>query len=207
MSIFLPKQSVFFEDLSQLNSYLQDIVKLFSKFAAEFKDFSNYAVKAEEIEHLGDAKTHEIIDKLNKTFITPIDREDIYLLSHQLDDIIDLVEHVIHNIHIYGITQKFPGLDAFTPLMLEASREMGTMLGCLQKLKYSKELAEVKIRIHVLEDRADETFTEAIKNLFATETNPIAIIKLKDVLECLEHVMDKYQTVCDIIEGIVVKAG
>src|SRR5437870_884047 len=117
MNFFLPKQSVFFDDLNLLNSHLQRIVKLFAQFAAEFKDFDVYAKKAKEIEHDGDAKTHEIIDNLNKTFITPIDREDIYLLSHQLDDIIDLVENVINNIKLYGITSKFRGLDEFVPIM------------------------------------------------------------------------------------------
>src|SRR5438128_1860436 len=102
MNFFLPKQSVFFDDLNQLNRHLQSIVRLFADFAQNFNSFETYAQKAKAIEHDGDAKTHEIIDKLNKTFITPIDREDIYLLSHQLDDIIDLVENVIHNIKLYG---------------------------------------------------------------------------------------------------------
>lgn len=207
MNFFLPKQSVFFDDLNSLNGNLQQIVSLFAEFAENFKDFENYARKAKDIEHQGDAKTHDIIDKLNKTFITPIDREDIYLLSHQLDDIIDLVENVIHNIKIYGITTKFQGMDEFAQLMLKASREMEKMLGCLQKLKHNDELSQVKINIHELEDRADEVFEQSIGNLFATQPDPILVIKLKDILEGLEHIMDKYQTVCDIIEGIVVKAG
>lgn len=207
MNFFLPKQSVFFDDLNLLNGHLQSIVRLFVEFAKEFRNFEGYAKKAKDIEHLGDAKTHEIIDKLNKTFITPIDREDIYLLSHQLDDIIDLVENVIHNVLLYGLTQKFQGLDEFAPLMLKASLEMQKMLACLQKLKHNQALAEVKISIHRLEDQADEVFENAMANLFANQKDPILIIKLKDILEGLEQVMDKYQTVCDIIEGIVVKAG
>ena len=207
MNFFLPKQSVFFDDLNLLNTYLQKMVRLFADFAKNFNDFEAYVQKAKDIEHQGDAKTHEIIEKLNKTFITPIDREDIYLLAHQLDDIIDLVENVIHNIKLYGITQKFQGLDEFAPIMLKASHEMEKMISCLQKLKYNRELAEVKIRIHNLEDQADDAFEKAIRDLFLNHRDPIEIIKLKDVLENLEHIVDKYQTVCDIIEGIVVKAG
>ncbi len=207
MNFFLPKQSVFFDDLNLLNKHIQSIVRLFAEFAHEFKDFDGYAQKAKAIEHDGDAKTHDIIEKLNKTFITPIDREDIYLLAQQLDDIIDLVENVIHNIQLYGITQKFQGLDEFAPIMTKASNEMVKMIACLQKLKHDEELAKVKVAIHNLEDQADEVFEKAISNLFANNHDPISVIKLKDVLENLEHVLDKYQTVCDIIEGIVVKAG
>lgn len=203
----MPKQNEFFADFNLLNGHLKKAVVLFSELTKEFNNFESYAKKAESIEHDGDAKTHEIISKLNKTFITPIDREDIYLLSHELDDILDLVEDVIRNIYLYGVKQKFQGLEEFAPLMLSASEEMEKMLDCLQKAKYSENLAEVKIRIHNLEDRADEVFQKSIQNLFATQTDPILIIKTKDILEGLEDIMDKYQSVCDIIEGIVVKAG
>ncbi len=207
MSLFFPKQPEFFKNLHELNHHLQAIVKLFSRFAQEFNNFSEFSKRASEIEHLGDEKTHEIITQLNTSFMTPIDREDIYLLAHQLDDIIDLVENIIHNVQLYGVEKKFFGLEAFAPLMLQAGEEMGKMLTVMEKLKHTSELVEVKIRIHNLEDEADKIFTEAISKLFNSETNPITVIKIKDLLENLEQVLDKFQNVCNIIEGIVVKAG
>ncbi len=207
MSLFFPKQPEFFKDLHELNNHLQSMVKLFSEFVKEFSNFEQYSKQASDIEHLGDDKTHEIITKLNTSFITPIDREDIYLLAHQLDDIIDLVENVIHNVELYGVNKKFFGLEAFAPIMLKAGEEMGKMLAVMEKLKHTAELVEVKIRIHNLEDEADQIFAKAISQLFSTETNPITVIKTKDLLENLEQVMDKFQNVCNIIEGIVVKAG
>ncbi len=207
MSLFFPKQPEFFKDLHELNNHLQSMVKLFSEFVKEFNNFEQYSKQASDIEHLGDDKTHEIITKLNTSFITPIDREDIYLLAHQLDDIIDLVENVIHNVELYGVNKKFFGLEAFAPIMLKAGEEMGKMLAVMEKLKHTAELVEVKIRIHNLEDEADQIFAKAISQLFSTETNPITVIKTKDLLENLEQVMDKFQNVCNIIEGIVVKAG
>lgn len=207
MSLFFPKQPEFFKDLHELNNHLQSMVKLFSEFVKEFSNFEQYSKQASDIEHLGDDKTHEIITKLNTSFITPIDREDIYLLAHQLDDIIDLVENVIHNVELYGVNKKFFGLEAFAPIMLKAGEEMGKMLAVMEKLKHTAELVEVKIRIHNLEDEADQIFAQAISKLFSTETNPITVIKTKDLLENLEQVMDKFQNVCNIIEGIVVKAG
>lgn len=207
MSLFFPKQPEFFKDLHELNGHLFSIVSLFSEFVKEFNNFKQYSKKASDIEHLGDDKTHEIITKLNSSFITPIDREDIYLLAHQLDDIIDLVENVIHNIELYDVKNKFFGLEIFAPIMLSASEEMGKMLAVMEKLKHSEELLAIKLRIHKLEDKADIAFAEAISKLFTTETNPITVIKIKDILENLEQIIDKFQTVCNIIEGIVVKAG
>jgi uncharacterized protein Yka (UPF0111/DUF47 family) len=91
--------------------------------------------------------------------------------------------------------------------MLSAGEEMSKMLAVMEKLKHTEELLEIKIRIHNLEDKADVVFAEAISKLFTTETNPIAVIKIKDILENLEQIIDKFQNVCNIIEGIVVKAG
>jgi predicted phosphate transport protein (TIGR00153 family) len=203
----MPKQIDFFKSLDQLNAHLQSIVSLFAEFAEQFNEFENFTKRAKEIEHLGDSQTHEIINKLNQTFITPIDREDIYTLSQQLDDIIDLVENVIHNVKLYGITTKISGLSEFAPLMTEASYEMGKMLGHLKIGKNSKELSDSKIKIHELEDKGDEVFEKCIQNLFASETDAVKIIKTKDILENLEEVMDKFQSVCNIIEGIVVKSS
>ena len=103
---FSPKQNIFFALFKQLSDYLEEMTLLFKEFTTCFKDFEKYSQKAKEIEHQADTKIHEIVDKLNKTFITPFDREDIYLLAHEMDNIIDLIENVIHNIELYQIREK-----------------------------------------------------------------------------------------------------
>lgn len=206
MSIFFPKQVIFFDLLKDLSSDLKDIAALFEEFAEHFQNFTSYSKKAKECEKKADLSTHKIIDKLNKTFITPFDREDIYLLAHNIDDIVDLIENVIHNIELYGLKQKVDAIEEFAPLILEAAHALDMLLDCLRKRDYSDAFVNIKIKIHELEDKGDEIFGRAISKLFQEESDPIFVIKLKDILESLENVMDKYQTVSDIIEGIVVKS-
>jgi len=203
---FLPKQSQFFTLFKGVSSDLQDIAAVFRDFSANFDDFEGYAQKAKDIEHNADHKIHDIVDALNKTFITPFDREDIYTLASNLDDIVDLIENVIQNVYLFNIKGKIPTLEAFTPLISAGADTIEEMMECLEKQKYSEELANAKIRMHQLEDQGDDLFHAAIKDLFSNHHDPIEVIKLKDILGRLEKIMDKYQKVGDIIEGIIVKS-
>lgn len=206
MGLFLPKQIVFFELMGEVSDHLIEMVDLLEEFSENFRDFDQYCVRAKEIEKKADEKAHEIIDKLNKTFITPIDREDIYLLAHELDDIVDLVENVIQNIRLYKVTKKIEELDQFVPLIKSAAYFLKELLLAFREQKYSDELVGIKIKIHELEDQADVIFAKGISRLFAEEKDPIEVIKAKDILENMEDTMDKFQKVADIIEGIIVKS-
>jgi uncharacterized protein len=204
---FMPKQLVFQDLLKAIHHNVAEIVSLFESFSREFTNFEEYSRKAEVIEHLGDTKTHEIINKINKTFITPFDREDIYVLAHELDDIVDLIESVIHNVYIYEITGNIHGVEKFTPLISEASVCLERLIDHLYEQKYTPELHIVIKKIHEIEDAGDAVFDEAVRKLFKEERDPIRVIKCKDILEGLEDVLDKYKKVSDIIEGIIVKSS
>lgn len=206
MSFLLPKQLVFFDLIIELNTLLRKMVTLLVDFSKKYDDFEKYTLKAEKIEHEADAKAHEIVQKLNKTFITPIDREDIFLLTHELDDIIDLIENVISNIYLYKITKKPKTMDKFVPLIVESSKYLEELLLSLKAKKYSgEETHQLIVKIHELEDDGDFAFHKSIEELFEKEKNPMTVVKLKELYEGLEYVMDKYQHVSDIIEGIMVK--
>jgi uncharacterized protein len=202
----LPKQNLFFILFKDVSTDLQNIAALLNDFSRNFSDFEGYAKKAKDIEHHADQKTHDIISGLNKTFITPFDREDIYLLAHDLDDIVDLTENVILNFHLYNIQSKIPALEAFAPLIVAAADNMEKMIVCLEKQKYTQELVNAKVYMHELEDKGDDVFDNSIRQLFASGKDPITVIKQKDILERLEKIMDKFQKVSDIIEGIIVKS-
>lgn len=207
MKFFLPKQMVFFDLLKELNGYKREMAILFAEFVDNFNDFEKYAGKAKEIEHRADDKAHEIIKLLNKTFVTPLDREDIYLLTKELDDIIDYIENVIHNIQLYGITEKKEAVNDFKRLILEASEVMEKLMSQLQKQKHTTEVNGLIIKIHGLEDQGDLVYQKAISRLFREEKDPVAIIKWKDIFGNLEKIMDKFQAVSDTIEGIIIKAS
>lgn len=207
MNLFLPKEYAFFDLFIDLANLQKQEAMLFKEFAVNFDRYDYFSEKAKEIEHLADAKTHEIFDKLNKTFITPFDREDIYLLTHELDDIIDLIENVIHNINLYGIREKRQEVLDFSKLITEASETLHELIVSICSKKTEYKFDNLKIKLHTLEDEADFIFQNAISNLLRNEKDAILIIKWKDILENLEGIMDKYQKVSDIVEGIIVKSN
>lgn len=205
IKFFLPKQNDFFTLFKQSNDCLEEMALLFKEFTVGFKDFERYSQKAKEIEHQADAKNHEIINKLNRIFITPFDREDIYSLAHEMDDIVDLIENVIHNVELYRIKEKKSVMDNFADLIIEASDNLGKLIACFQEQKCTPHFNGLVVKIHELEDLGDVAFQKAINQLFEEERDPISVVKWKDVLENLERIMDKYQRVSDVIEGIIVK--
>lgn len=207
MKFFLPKQLIFFELFKELNGYLLEMTSLLEEFAHSFSDFAKFSQKAKEIENLADNKTYEIINRLHTTFITPFDREDIYLLAHEVDDIIDLIENMIHNIEFYQVREKKEIIDDFAKLIAEASQHFSKLINSLQEQKNTAAFNETIMKIHGLEDQGDWVFQKTINQLFEKEKDPVEIIKWKDIAENLERIMDKYQKVGDIIQGIIVKAS
>lgn len=185
---------------------MEELSNLFTRFANEFGNFKKYAEDAHAIERNADEKTHRLIEELNTTFITPFDREDVYELAHELDDIIDMVEDVIRNVYLYGMDKQIPALKPFAKIISEDTKHLGTMIELLSEMKHTPELLEAKIKIHNLEDRGDTIYEEAITELFHHERDPTMVIKMKDILEQLENIADKYQSVSDLIEGIVIKS-
>ncbi len=207
MRFFFPKQSPLFSFLKEIEKEHKEMVSLLVDFGNNFNNFEIYSKKAKDIEHKADEKTHAAIDWLNKTFITPIDREDIYLLLHKLDDIVDLIEKAIHNINIYGITQKNNTIEEFISIIDQTSNYLSQLIDSLSEAKYTPQFKKTIIKIHDLEDKADVIFARALSNLFLEEKDPILVIKYKDIFEDLENVMDKYKRVSDIIGSITVKSS
>lgn len=204
---FFSKKSEFFVRFHETHQHLKEVCALLSEFSAKFEHSEEYAKKAKEIENRADTSTHQIIDTLNKLFITPFDREDIYLLAHEFDDIIDLIENVTKKIHLYGLKEQMDFFPKFALLIEQGAVALGEMLTHLEKMEHSSKLVEVKISIHKLEDEGDALFDTHMQQLFSQEENPILLLKKKEILEGLEDVMDKYQKISNIIEGIIVKSS
>lgn len=207
MGLFLPKQTDFFELFAKQQKVLNEIAELFIELANNYGNLEEFAKKAKVIEKEGDNVTHEIIDRLNKSFITPFDREDIYSLAMEFDDIVDALENVFHNLYLYKISEKPKTLGQFAPLIKEASSHLSLMLSALANKKLTEQLSQAKIAIHNIEDQADDFYAEGLSELFEHNTDAIVVIKHKDILENLEKVADKMQRMSDVIENIVVKSS
>jgi uncharacterized protein len=205
LRFLLPKQTIFCDYIAELDNLQREIAKNFHGLANEFKDFEEHAKRAQEIEHRADEQTYKIVHELNHTFIIPFDREDIYKVVQELDDVVDLMENVICNIHVYGIKTKEKSLVEFAELINEASKILVELSSCLSGLKYTSRLRELKKKMHDLESQGDRIFRRTISEFFTNGQNPMRVIKWKDILEDLERIMDKYQEVGDTIESIIVK--
>lgn len=208
MKFFLPKQPAFSKYFKQLSQLTKDIADLFAEFSKTLNDLQHYSKKAKEIEDQADKITHEIIIELNQTFITPFDREDIYALAHEMDDLVDLIDNAIHYIDIYELTEKKYSIDEFGRLIQLAAHNLDMLIEeCFLKEKYTDKANSLIIEIHKAEDEADKIYHHSLKQLFKEEKDPITIIKWKDIIENLEAIADKFQEVSITLEGIIVKSS
>ncbi len=201
---FFPKEIDFFEIFDKAAS---NLTKATSLLVALMENFDNLEARAKEIyevEQDGDMLTHDIMKKLNKTFITPIDREDIHALASRMDDILDLVWGGVDRMIVFKITEP-------TKEALELARDLHRTTEVLQKTMRelrSKNYSHVQehcIEINRLENRIDRTFRDALGKLFDDMRDPLQIIKWKEIYEHLEDASDRCEDVANVLEGIVLK--
>jgi len=206
-NFLLPKQPAFFNLFGKQSQEIHEIAKLFDELSRENNQtmLATYAPLAKETEHRADKVIQEIIRLLNASFITPFDREDIHALAGELDDIVDKVENVIHNIVIYKINPQHKFIAEFAKIILQDAQYLNQLISFLEKQKYTPQVRDLIVKIHNLEDDGDELFLKALSDLFSNGADPVTIIKLKDIAEDLEEVMDCFQTASISIENIFVK--
>ena len=208
MNFFLPKQPAFSKYFKELSEFTKQIADQFGEFTQNLKDFEEHSKKAKDIEEKADHVTHQIIIALNKTFITPFDREDIYTLAHEMDDLVDLIDNAIHYMDIYQLSEKKYYIEEFGELIKKAAYCLDELIEeCFLKEKYTDKVNTLIVEIHQIEDEADKIFHAALKKLFQEEKDPINVIKWKDIIEDLESIADKFQQVSNTIEGIIVKSS
>lgn len=208
MKFLLPKEPAFAQHFSELSECLSEITDVFYDFSKNFDHSAQYWEKAKQVEHKADHIAHQIIKLLNQCFITPFDREDIYKLVHEIDDIIDLIENAIHNVYLYNLNEKKYFIDEFATFSKEATEKLNLLIAeIFRSQKYTPHIGELIRSIHDLEDKGDVVYARSLQKLFSEEKDPISIMKWKDVLFVLETIMDVYQRVSNTVEGIVVKSS
>src|ERR1700730_7946054 len=155
-----------------------------------------------DLEHAGDELTHEIIQTLNRTFITPFEREDIYALSSGLDDVLDYIDEIAETIILYGITEISAAAKSMARLIVAAAVEMQA---AVSKLESKSGVREHGIEVHRIENVGDTESRTAIGELFRGGYDAVSIIKLKDFYTLLEDSLDRCEDVANVIEGITIK--
>lgn len=207
MRFFLPKQPSFFDAFASLSEKQIEVAFVLRELAGDFHNVAHHAKRAKVIEHEADEITHAILDQVNATFVTPLDREDIYLLTQRLDDIVDLIENAITNIRLYHIREKRPEFDEFAALIVRTAREADTLVRQLEHRAMSAETRRLVVAVHQCEDEGDEIFQRSIERLFREKPDPLVIITWKDIFADLEEVVDTYQALSDTVESVLVKAS
>jgi uncharacterized protein len=203
MKLF-PREIDFFEifDRASLN-----LVKAAERLVSLMENFDNVEARAKEIYELeqeGDLLTHEIMKKLNKTFITPIDREDLHALAASLDDVLDLIWGAVDRMSVFKIRESTKEAVSMSKDLLATTEVMHKAIQKLKEKNYTH-VQEYCIEINRLENRIDRDFRDALGALFDEVKDPILIIKWKEIYEHLENASDKCEDVANVIESIVLK--
>lgn len=203
MRIF-PKEIDFFEIFDKAASNLTKATSLLVSLLENFDNLEARAKEIYEVEQDGDMLTHDIMKKLNKTFITPIDREDIHALASRMDDILDLVWGGVDRMIVFKITEP-------TKEAVQLAKDLHRTTEVLQKTikelraKNYSHVQEHCIEINRLENRIDRIFRDALGKLFDDMKDPLLIIKWKEIYEHLEDASDRCEDVANVLEGIVLK--
>jgi uncharacterized protein len=198
----MPKKSIFFTLFSQHAENALEASRALETLVTDFTSLEDKVRDIHAIEHYGDKLTHQIIEELNGTFVTPLDREDIVGLASKLDDVTDVCWDTAEMISLYKVTSIRPAAIRQTHTLVQAATEVVASLQNLEKLKG---LEPHWIKIHTLENEGDAVFREAVADLFARTTDPIEIIKWKDIHGLIEVAIDRCEDVANIVEMIVVK--
>lgn len=200
----IPKDTSFFEMFAAMANNLTDGARVLVALFADFQRVEEKIGEIRRIEHQGDEMTHSIMRKLNQTFITPFDREDIHTLASSLDDVLDFINAACARILMYRITLPPAEAGALARLILAQCEELGKALSHLQK---SDEVLKHCVEINRLENEADRVHQQAVMRLFDDERDPIIVMKWKEALDFLEDATDRCEDVANVLEGVMVKHG
>lgn len=199
----LPKEDEYFVFFSQISELIVIVSNcLVDMLKDDPQNYENHSKKIKDAEHACDELTHKITTKLNKSFITPFDREDIYTLTVALDDICDYIDAGARAIVMYDIKATNEHATGLARVLQALAKEINSAVGMLKK---PNGINKHFVEIHRLENDADDIYFRAIGELFQKETDPIQLIKMKELYEILENGTDRCESVANIIESIVLK--
>jgi predicted phosphate transport protein (TIGR00153 family) len=198
----VPQDRVFFDLFSEAGQNTLRTAKLLRDLLESWPDERGLSTDILKAEQEGDRITHDTIRRLNTTFVTPIDREDIYALATQLDDIVDYIEEVADFMGLYRIEAPMDQAQALADVLVKSCEQL---YGLLQNLRGFKELDHYWIEIHRLENDGDRIYRDAVASLFSDGIDPMVVIRWRDIFLRLERAIDATETSASVVEGIVVK--
>lgn len=202
---FFPKTHDFFGYFERSIENIVKAAKLLCRMISNKDDRPELSKQMKDLEHVGDKITHEVIDLLRQTFLTPFDRHDMYTLAVALDDILDIIDYVGNRLTRYNVSEMPGEVSQLAHIVSRATEELSKALAALKNLKNSQKVLEHCIEVNRLENEADDMVNLIIEDLFGNKWEPIQVIKIKELAENLETAADKCEDVANVIEGIILK--
>ena len=200
--LFAPKEREFFDLFEEAGANIVRAADLLERMLRQWPDGAELAREVVVCEQEGDRITHDIIQRLNSTFVTPIDREDIYALASALDDIVDFIEEVSDFLTLYRIEAP---MDQATELARILSQSSRAVADAIPRLRTFRDIHHYTVEVNRLENDGDRVVRQALASLFERGIDPMLVIRWKDIFERLEDGIDATETVANILEGIVIK--
>lgn len=199
---FRPVDASFYDLFAESAAHLTTGAALLAEMLADGTDREEVARRMRDAEHEADETTHAIVRRVNSTFVTPFDREDIYALASGLDDIMDMMDEVVDLVLLYGVGELPGGFDTLVEVIQECARITAEAMPRLQSMKG---LDEYWIEVNRLENLGDRTYRRTLASLFDGHLEALEVLKLKDIVAALEGAIDAFEAVANTVEQIAVK--
>jgi predicted phosphate transport protein (TIGR00153 family) len=199
---FRPADTVFYDLLTSSAAHLVDGAALLAEMLGDGNDRAAIAARMRDAEHAADETTHQIIRRVNTTFVTPFDREDIYSLASALDDVMDFMEEAVDLTLLYEVA-KLPKELARQVEVIQRCAELTAL--SMPRLRTMQDLEEYWIEVNRLENLGDKSYRRILAKLFSGKYEALEVLKLKDVVDSLEAAIDAFESVANVIEQIAVK--
>jgi len=199
------KEDKFFDMFIEVGDAICESAKIFNELMKNYENLEEKVKSLEDKEHQCDVYVHEILELINRSFITPIDREDINLIAKELDNIVDAIESAAHRFCMFDIKEVRKEAIEMADLIVNCTDVLREALCELKNMKKSKLLSQKIIEVNRIEGVGDSIFRKAIKRLFKEESDSVEIIKWKEIFEFLEDTLDTCEDVANTIEGVVTK--
>ena len=200
--LFAPKEREFYDLFEEAGRNVVRAAELLDRMLRDWPDSADLAREVLIAEQDGDRITHDIIQRLNRTFVTPMDREDIIALASALDDVVDFTEEVSDFMGLYRIEAPMDQSLQLAAVLLQATRQVAE---ALPRLRTSSDISHFTVEIHRLENDGDRIVREALASLFERGIDPMMVIRWKDIFERLEEAIDATERVANVLQNIIIK--
>lgn len=201
----IPKEEKFFDLFDELANKIEDGGELFLDMVEHYEYSEPKIVRLKEMEHEADAITHKTYEKMHKTFLTPLDREDIYDLVNKMDSILDMIEASAARMFLYKVKVPAKEIIEQAKILNKSIKKVKQIVNAMRNMKNAKMIIDSCVEINTLENEGDIIMRMTMTRLFEQEKDPIELIKWKEIFERIEEAIDVCEDVANIVEGIVLK--